>query len=235
MYHQTFANQLTPRVEQALQGIEWTQACQPLPRVHLPITIQLVHRIITALLQEPSNYENILLWAACCIEIVSFLRCSEFTVPSVQEYDPSAYLSYVQWCVIRLKGLTISCLNSPKAIKDWSFSERHLLVLWENWCRYFPVKPSYHTYVIIRCSKPGPLFLTVDNKPITCQRFRASLSNPLKKIGLPASVTASIVLELVAPPWKRMLEFHTHIPILERCWSFAYQQYFFVWPINYFT
>ena len=92
-HHRTFASQLTSRV--VLQGIKQTQACQSLPRVHLPITIQLVRRIRAVLLQEPHNYDNILLWAACCTvhAFFGFLRCSEFTVPSIQDYDPSAHLS----------------------------------------------------------------------------------------------------------------------------------------------
>ena len=60
-HHQTFASQLTPRVEQVLQRIKRTQASQSVPRVHLPITIQLMHKKRTALLQEPHTYGNVLL------------------------------------------------------------------------------------------------------------------------------------------------------------------------------
>ena len=134
-YHQTFTNQLTTRVKQVLQGIKWAQTRQSSPRVRLPIAIQLMHRNITALLKEPHNYENILLWAACCIAFFGFLRCSEFTVPSVQEYNPSTHLSY--------DDVSLDSLDSPSAIqihikqsKTDPFLERHSLVSGENQCRY---------------------------------------------------------------------------------------------------
>ena len=108
-HHQTFASQLIPRLEQVLQGIKRTQASKSTPRVRLPITLQLMHKIRTALLQEPHDYRNILLWAACCIAFLGFLRCSEFTVPSVHDYDPSAHLSF--------KDLSIDSRDSPSVIQ----------------------------------------------------------------------------------------------------------------------
>ena len=108
-YHQNFTNQLTPRVEQVLQGIKWTQTCQSSPKMRLPITIQLTRRIKMALLQEPHSYDIILLWATCCIAFFGFLRCSEFTVPSIQEYNPSAHLSF--------DDVSINCTDSPSAVQ----------------------------------------------------------------------------------------------------------------------
>ena len=45
---QTFASQLTPRLEQVLQGIKRAQASKSTPGVRLPITLQLMHKIRTA-------------------------------------------------------------------------------------------------------------------------------------------------------------------------------------------
>ena len=108
-HHQTFASQLTPRIKQVLQGIKQTQASQYAPRVCLLITIQLMHKIRTALLQEPHTYGNVLLWAACWIAFFGFLRCSKFTVPSVHDYDPSAHLSY--------EDMYIDSRDSPSVIQ----------------------------------------------------------------------------------------------------------------------
>ena len=44
-HRQTFASQLTTRLEQVLQGIKRTQASKSTPRVRLPITLQLMHKI----------------------------------------------------------------------------------------------------------------------------------------------------------------------------------------------
>ena len=144
-----------------------------------------MHRLKTALLQEPHNYENILLWAACCIAFFGFLRCSEFTVPSIQEYDPSAHLS--------CDDVSLDSWDSPSAIQIYikqsktnPFRKGVHLCLGKTDVDICPVK-AILPYLIIRGSKPGPLFLTVDNQPLTCQRFHASLSSLLSKIGLPAS------------------------------------------------
>ena len=219
-----FANQLTPRVEQVLQGIKWTQACQSPPRVRLPITIQLMCRIKTALPQEQRNYENILLWAACCIVFFGFLRCSEFTVPSAQEYDPSAHLSY--------NDVSLDSRNSPSAVqihikqsKTNPFQKGIHLCLGITDADVCPVK-AILPYMVIRGSKPGPLFLTVDKKPLTCQRFHASLSSLLKEIGLPASDYNTHSFRIGAATTAKDTGISdTHIQMLGRWWNSAYQQY----------
>ena len=50
--------------------------------------------IRSVLQQRVDDYNNKLMWAACCTAFfVGFLRCSEFTVPSQKEYDPDSHLS----------------------------------------------------------------------------------------------------------------------------------------------
>ena len=104
-HHQIFASQLKPRLEQVLCSIKRTEASQSPPRSRLPITIQLMRRFKIALLQEAHNFDNIRLWAACCIAFFGFLRCSEFTVLSMQDYNPSVHLSY--------EDLSIDSRDSP--------------------------------------------------------------------------------------------------------------------------
>ena len=144
-----------------------------------PITIQLTRRIKMALLQEPHSYDNILLWATCCIAFFSFLKCSEFTVPSIQEYDPSAHLSY--------DDVSIDCRDSPSVVqihikqsKTDPFRKSVYLCLGKTDSDVCPVK-AILPYMVIRGSKSGPLFLTADSKPLTHQRFHTSLSSLLKK------------------------------------------------------
>ena len=78
----TFSAQSTPHLAQVLQGIKRYQACTTSPTILLPITIQIMHNIKATLAQSPMKYQNIMMWAACCVAFFGCLRCSEFTVHS---------------------------------------------------------------------------------------------------------------------------------------------------------
>lgn len=88
--HNEFAQQLTPWLDLVLHvnGIKKDRApCHS----QLPITLEIMVKIKHALLRSPSEYNNIMLWAACCfIFRVSLVR--EFTVPSQAAYDPEVHL-----------------------------------------------------------------------------------------------------------------------------------------------
>ena len=58
--------------------------------------------------QNPQDYDNLMMWAACCIAFYGFLRCSEFTMPSQQEYDPQVHLQY--------EDAAVDCRNNPRML-----------------------------------------------------------------------------------------------------------------------
>jgi len=62
MYHIV----LTPRLEQVLHGIRKEQARIRPKRVHLPITVHIMTKIYSVLEKSPTDYQSIMLWAACC-------------------------------------------------------------------------------------------------------------------------------------------------------------------------
>lgn len=91
--HIEFDKQLTPKLEQVLRRIRQEAATKNLPPTQLPITIELMARILKILREEPTNPQHILLWTACCTAFFGLLRVSEFTIPSQTEYDSKSHMS----------------------------------------------------------------------------------------------------------------------------------------------
>ena len=72
-------SQLAPR-----NGSQWykkEQAITKSTRVMRPITADLTLQINTTQSQQPHCYNNIMMWAACCLAFFSFLCASNFTIP----------------------------------------------------------------------------------------------------------------------------------------------------------
>lgn len=70
--HSNFTQQLTPRLQQVLKGIQKTQLATQPPRVRLPITLSIMQSMKRLLLQKPPSYDNVLIWAACCWPFLAF-------------------------------------------------------------------------------------------------------------------------------------------------------------------
>ena len=69
-YRDPLAN--TPRLDLVLKG---TKHLRPgAPDTRLPITPLILRRIKSTLLQDPYNYDHILLWAACCLGFSPFFH-----------------------------------------------------------------------------------------------------------------------------------------------------------------
>lgn len=71
--HTIFTQQLTPHLQQVLKGIQKTQSATQPSRVHLSITLSIMQNMKHLLLQNPSSYDNVLIWAACCLAFSRFL------------------------------------------------------------------------------------------------------------------------------------------------------------------
>ena len=102
-----FCQQLTPRLQLTLKGIQCSQALSHSPKPRLPITLQLWQNIYTYLSQQPHCYNNILMWAACC-QLFGFLRVSKFTTYSDTQYDKDCHLSI---------DISIDSRDNPQLLK----------------------------------------------------------------------------------------------------------------------
>ena len=108
-YHDHFNLQLTPRLQLVLRGIKKHQSSTLPRRIRLPITIQIMYGIKKVLSRESQYYNNIMLWAACCLEFFGFMRVGEFTIQNQDGYDKSSHLS--------ISDISVNSWRQPNLLK----------------------------------------------------------------------------------------------------------------------
>ena len=114
--------------------------------------------IHAVLVRSKQDYNSIMMWAACCVAFFGLLSCSEFTVPSVNDYDPAVHLSlgdiaidsHIAPTVVRINIKQSKTDRFCKGIQIFHRTTDHVI---------FPVK-AILPYVAQRGSKLGPLFMT---------------------------------------------------------------------------
>ena len=222
--HEEFAKQLTPRLELVLKGIKKEKAkAAPLP-THMPIMIDIMVKIKVALLCCPSKYDNVLLWAACCLAFFGFLRCGEFTVPSQNEYDPTAHLSLEDIAVDSKSAPTVIQVNIKQSKTD-PFRQGVQLYLGKTSTDICPVS-AILPYLAIRGARIGPLFVLEDGSYLTRQRFATMVSSTLKHAGVNDKLYTTHSFRIgAATTAKEAGVSDVHIKMLGRWKSNAYQLY----------
>ena len=221
--HEEFSKQLTPRLELVLKGIKKEKA-KSAPPSRLPITVEIMGSIKTVLALHPTDYDNTLLWAACCLAFFGFLRCGEFTVPSQEAYDPDMHLS--------LADIALDDKNNPTVIqvtikqsKTDPFRQGVDLYLGKTGKDICPVC-AIIPYLVIRGAKPGPLFVFADGLYLTWQWFASLVASALQHAGIDDKRYNTHSFRIgAATTAKEAGISDVHIKMLGRWKSSAYQLY----------
>ena len=95
----------------------------PGKKERLPITPDILLQMKEVWNSHPKAFDNIMLWAACCLCYFGFLRSGEITVPSENTYDKSVHLNMADVAVDSITSpslvrVTIKQINSDM---EWIF------------------------------------------------------------------------------------------------------------------
>lgn len=170
------------RLEQVLRGVKSVQAKRNIKeKPRLPISLDILRKLRTVWLNEHSNNSR-MLWAAASMCFFGFLRSGELTVPSISGYDAGAHLS--------VNDVTVDSLDSPqvlkvkiKASKTDPFRVGVDIYIGRSQCSLCPVT-AVLTYMAIRGSAPGPLFMFTNGCPLTRSCFVAKVKEALTLAGV---------------------------------------------------
>ena len=165
----------TPRLNYILKGIRKESAVNHQPRERRPITFPIMKRLHMVLSQHPGNYNNTMIWAACCLAYFGLLRVSEFTTSSPDHFDSTTDLLLSDVALDSRESPTTVQITLKKAKND-QFRKGHAIYLGKTTHAVCPVDALVQ-YLAIRGGIPGPLFLLDNNQSLT----RASFSSALKK------------------------------------------------------
>ncbi len=172
-----------PLLEYVLSGIKREQSksgAPPKPR--LPVIQDILEHLRGTWLHPPIKPASVMLWAAACTGFFGFLRAREFTVPSVQGYDPQMHLnlgdlaldSHTKPSLIRLR------IKQSKTDPLRQGADIFLGATAANIC---PVKALLH-YTAVRSPTPGPLFVFPSGTPLTCKALVSHMQSALCHSGI---------------------------------------------------
>ena len=153
-----------PRVPPVIKGLKRFQGDKK--RVKTPITALVLMSMKYQL--NFNNYGHIMVWAACCLAFLGFLRCSEFTVPS-SVFILDTHLTQSDVLTDKIPFPDSLMINIKKSKTD-QFKRGFTIVLGKTNSQICPVA-AILTHLHLRGQKNGPIFIFKDGSPLTRDKF----------------------------------------------------------------
>ena len=227
-HHMIFDSQLTPRVQQLLKGIQKEFCITKPTRPRLPITPNIM-AAIKRILHQQLTYQSTMLWAACCTAFFGFLRVSEFTVPSQQDYDPLYHLSLTD-VLLDDRHATTTVRLYIKQSKTDPLRKGAYIYLTRTHQSVCPVQ-AIVKYLRVRGKQAGAFFVTSDGSSLTRTMFASALTKTLHKVNLNAKLYNTHSFRIGAATSANQAGVpDLHIKALGRWRSDAYQRYIRISP-----
>ena len=198
-----------PLLEYLLKGVKREQAKQnpESTRSRLPITPAILRSLRSELDKNPTKWDCIMLWAACCTCFFGFLRSGEITVPSQNDYDSSAHLSHGDVAFDSMHNPTLAQIKI-KASKTDPFRKGVTICVGRTNNDLCPVA-ALAAYTTLRGSNEGPFFVLENRAPLTRERFVRMTKE--KWQGLTQLDTQDTASELERLQRHRRMEWMTHL------------------------
>jgi hypothetical protein len=176
----------TPRVELIIRGIKRSKVGFGAPnQCRLPITPDILLKLKGVWSLLPLTADKMMLWAAVCLGFFGFLRCAEFTVPSLDTYDVNRHLSFQDIGLCHPPNVnTISiCI---KCSKTDQLGKGVQIFLSRTSGALCPVSALLE-YLSVRGTHEGPLFMRSGGLPLSRAFLVAQVQSALQLQGMAVS------------------------------------------------
>ena len=170
-----------PVLELKLCGARKEQSGDP-KRTRLPITPSILEQLHRVWNRDPSEWDHVMLWAACCVGFFGFLRSGELTAPEKEKFDPKQHLT--------VKDIALDNQTAPRTIsirikqsKTDPFRQGVTIYLGRTNSVVCPVA-ALLSYLVLRGKGEGPLFQFKDGRALTRPLLVSELRKALAEAGL---------------------------------------------------
>ena len=168
-------------------GIKRSQALAgSTQKPRLPITPPILESLRRSWFRKENHQNAVMLWAAATTGFFGFLRAGEFTVPSSSAYDPQVHLSLADVSVDSHSSPSQICLRIKQSKTD-PFRIGVDVFLGSTGQSICPVLAML-SYLSVRPSTPGPLFITHTGSPLTRSLLVQHLHSALTDSGFDHSL-----------------------------------------------
>ena len=173
-----------PRLRRVIKGIQRSDVVSRSRR--RPITQETLLAILSSLHSSGSSYDALMFWSACCLAFYGFLRVSEFT--SSVPFNPSRDLTLAD--IQFLLSSSVAQLRIQiKRSKIDPVGQGCYIYLARTSRAACPVA-ALSTYLSVRGSSTGPLFIWSDGSPLTAPQVNFYLRDLLSRAGVPGYFSA---------------------------------------------
>ena len=166
-------------------------------RCRLPVTPELLLAVRGVWSRDSWSFDWVMLWAVFCLGFFAFLRAGEFTCPSLEKFGPSSMLGVDDVCID--SHANPQCLTVRlKRSKCDPFGAGILVHVGRTFQPLCPVA-AVLSFLVIRPSTPGPLFIFADGAPLSRGRLVAALTEALTSAGFDSSQYSGHSFRIGAP------------------------------------